>query len=97
MEIESSKNSLPMEFTIGKGQMIKGFEDGVVGMKAGDTKTVKVSEKEAYGPREDKKVFEFPEEKVPQGFEPVIGQIVQLNAPDGTKFPVTIIGKTEKG
>lgn len=96
-EIESSKNSLPMEFTIGKGQMIKGFEDEVIGMKVGETKTVKVSEKEAYGPRQDKKVFEFPKEKVPPGFDPVIGQIVQLNAPDGTAFPVTVVAATENG
>ncbi len=48
---DSSKGHEPLEFTIGKGHLIKGFEDAVVGMSEGDLKTVKISSDEAYGPR----------------------------------------------
>ena len=95
--IESSAATVPMEFTIGEGKVIPGFENGVIGMKSGDSKTINVPTDEAYGQREEKKIFEFSKERAPQGFEPKIGQVVQMHAPDGTSFPVTVTGFTENG
>jgi peptidylprolyl isomerase len=95
-ELESSKGSEPMEFTIGEGKVVSGFERGIVGMKSGESKTITVSADDGYGQREERKIFEFPKERAPQDFDPSIGQIVQLSAPDGNRFPVTVIGKTDK-
>jgi len=95
--IESSDKGFPIEFTIGKGETIKGVENGVIGMELNETRTISVPMNEAFGPRDEKKVFEFSKERVPIGFNPQIGQIVKLHRPDGTSFAVTVIGKTEKG
>ena len=95
--LESSVGAEPIVFTIGEGKLIPGFERGVIGMETGETKTITVQEKDGYGPREERKVFEFSRERAPQGFEPRIGQVVQMHAPDGTTFPVTVVGLTEKG
>jgi len=95
--LESSEGSSPVEFTIGKRKLISGFENGVIGMKSGEKKTIIVPENEAYGPRDVTKIFEFKKERAPQGFEPQIGQAIQMNTPDGKSFPVTVIGFTENG
>ncbi len=95
--MESSVGAVPMEFTVGEGKVIQGFDNGVIGMKSGDSKTITVSENEAYGFRDEKKIFEYGKDRIPQGFEPQIGQIVQMHTPDGKGFPVTILGFTDKG
>ncbi|GBE06139.1 MAG TPA: peptidylprolyl isomerase [Nitrospirae bacterium] len=95
--VESSKGALPMEFTIGAGNVVPGFEKGVIGMKAGDTKTITVPSGEAYGPHEEKKIFEYGKERIPTDLDMRVGQVIQMHAPDGSKFPVTVTGVTEKG
>ncbi len=95
--LESSMNAAPAEFIIGDGKFVRGFEKGLVGMKSGETKTITVSEDEAYGIYEEKKIFEFSRERLPQGSEFQTGQVVRLYRPDGSAFPVTVIGVTEKG
>ncbi len=94
--VESSREDNPMEYTIGKGDMIRGFEKGVIGMSPGESKTISVPVEEAYGHRDEKKVFQFSREKAPIGFEPRIGEIVRLNRPDGSSFSATVIGVSEK-
>ena len=76
--LESSRNQVPVDFIIGAGNMIRGFEKGVIGMKVNDTKTISVPTDDAYGPRDEDKTFEFGRENVPKDFEPQIGQMVQL-------------------
>jgi len=95
--IETSDKGFPIEFTIGEGKMIKGVENGVVGMELNETRTITVPMDEAYGARDERKVFEFSRERAPAGFDPQIGQMVQMHRPDGRAFAVTVIGKTEKG
>jgi peptidylprolyl isomerase len=55
----------PLEFVIGQKQVIPGFEAGLMGLKVGDTKTIKVSSEDAYGARDDTRVAEYPKEKIP--------------------------------
>jgi len=95
--IESSVKTTPIELTIGEGKSILGFENEIIGMTPNDSKTITVPAEEAYGHRNENMVFEFSKEKAPAGFEPQVGEEVQLHRPDGNTFTVTVIDITEKG
>lgn len=95
--VESTYGGQSMEFILGEGRLITGFEDGVAGMKPGEIKSITLPCEQAYGPRDDRKVFEFRREQAPRDFDPRVGQVVQLHRPDGSRFPVTVTGITEKG
>ena len=95
--VESSVNSIPIEFTIGEGKVIQGFEKNILGMESHDTKTVTIPPEDAYGTRDEKKVFEFDKKNAPGDFEPQIGQSIQMHRPDGKSFVVTVLSRTDKG
>jgi peptidylprolyl isomerase len=95
--VESSVNSMPIEFTIGEGRVIAGFEKNIIGMEPKDAKTVTMPPDDAYGPRNEKKVFEFDKKNAPGDFEPQIGQSIQMHRPDGKSFVVTVLSRTDKG
>ncbi len=95
--VESSVNSMPIEFTIGEGKVIAGFEKNTIGMEPKDTKTVTIPPDDAYGPRNEKKVFEFDKKNAPGDFEPLVGQSIQMHRPDGKSFVVTVLSRTDKG
>ncbi len=95
--VDSSAGAPPLEFTLGDGRMIPGFEAGVIGMSAGEKKTINIPADLAYGPRNEKMVFEFPKDRCPEGFDPQLGQQIQLNRPDGKSFVATVAGVTEGG
>ncbi|MBI4838665.1 MAG: peptidylprolyl isomerase [Nitrospirae bacterium] len=95
--VDSSAGTAPLEFTLGGGGMIPGFESGVIGMSAGEKKTINIPADLAYGVRNEKMVFEFPKERCPEGFEPQPGQQIQLNRPDGKSFVATVAGVTASG
>ncbi len=95
--VESSANTIPIEFTIGEGKVIPGFEKNIIGMDPEETKTIKVPPEDAYGPHDEKKVFEFDKKNAPEDFSPQIGQSIQMHRPDGKAVIVTIVGRTEKG
>ena len=95
--VESSTNTIPIEFTIGEGKVIPGFEKNIIGMDPEETKTIKVLPEDAYGPHDEKKVFEFARKNAPEDFSPRIGQSIQMHRPDGKAFVVTVAGSTEKG
>jgi len=95
--MESSKEFNPIEFTIGGGNVIPGFENGVVGMKSCESRTVIIPPEDAYGLRDEKKVFEFERKNAPNDFEPRIGDTVRMHRPDGKAVPVTVLAVTEKG
>lgn len=95
--VETSIKSLPLEFTIGEGKVIPGFERAVTGMKLNEKKSIEVSPEDAYGLHDEKKVFDYDRLKAPKDFNPQIGQTIQMHRPDGNTLPVTILGETEKG
>ena len=95
--VESSAGAVPLEVTLGEGRMIPGFENGIIGMALGESKTITVPAEEAYGHRNENMVFEFSRDRAPQGFEPQIGQMVRMHRPDGSSFTVTVIDVNEKG
>ncbi|HDH05389.1 MAG TPA: peptidylprolyl isomerase [Nitrospirae bacterium] len=95
--VESSTNTIPIEFTIGEGKVIPGFEKNIIGMNPEETKTIKVTPEDAYGPRDEKKIFEFAKKNAPGDFDPRIGQTMQMHRPDGKAFVVTVVDRTENG
>jgi peptidylprolyl isomerase len=95
--VESSRETEPLEFTLGDKQVIPGFDKGVTGMGVGESKTINVPFIDAYGPRNEDMVFEFDKSKTPENFEPVTGQTVKLHRADGQPVMATVIGKTKKG
>ncbi len=95
--VESTKGSHPVEFIIGEGMVIPGFEQGIIGMNPNETRTVTISPENAYGHRDEKKVFEFPRKNAPGDFDPRIGDMVKMHRSDGKAVPVTVMAVTEKG
>lgn len=92
---DSSLRSGPLEFTIGDGQLIPGFENAVIGMTPGETKTQKIPAEEAYGPHADFLVIEVDRRRVPPDLDPKVGDRLQLQHPDGRVTPVLVTAVTE--
>jgi peptidylprolyl isomerase len=92
---DSSEGSTPMEFTVGKGEVFQRVDEGVIGMNPGETKTIRIPMEEAYGPHKEERIFEFDKTRAPEGFDPVIGQVVQMYRVDGLPVRATVIGKSE--
>lgn len=95
--VESTRDAEPLEFTLGDKHLIPGFGKGVTGMEVGESKTINIPFAEAYGPRNDKMVFEFDRSKAPENFDPRIGQSVKLHRADGQPVMATVIKRTAKG
>jgi len=80
----------PISFTVGAGQMISGFNDAVVDMNVGETKTITLAPDRAYGNLNQDAIQEFPKDQFPEAFEFISGGVVQGQYPDGTGFTATI-------
>lgn len=93
---DSSRDGTPLEFTVGKAELIKGFDRGVIGMSAGESKTINISAEDAYGPHNKERVFEFNRDRSPRDFNPPIGQQVHMQRADGQPVVVTVIDKSDK-
>ena len=94
---DSSEGGASLEIKIGRGEFIKGLEEGVVGMRVGETRTIFMTPDKAYGPHIPDKVFEFHKDRAPQDFNPEIGQQYQLYRADGMPVTVKVLEKTETG
>jgi FKBP-type peptidyl-prolyl cis-trans isomerase 2 len=75
---DTSVGGDPLEFTLGAGQVIPGFEEAISGMEVGETKQVRIPAEQAYGPYRDEMVLELPREQLPDDVELEIGQQVQM-------------------
>jgi peptidylprolyl isomerase len=87
---DSSRQTQPFEFEVGTGQVIPGFDNAVVGMKAGETKQVRLTEDEAYGPYNQEMVFDADPNQFEEGLSPEIGQQFQTQMQDGTPLLLTV-------
>ena len=92
---DSSEGKEPLLFTIGEGSMISGFEKAVVGMKAGDTKTVTIPAAEAYGPHQENMVLVVGRNNLPPGMSPVVGDKLQTRDSRGETVIVTVTEVTD--
>jgi peptidylprolyl isomerase len=87
---DSSDGREPLEFTIGSGQVIKGFDDGVIGMQVGDKKTVEIDVEDAYGEKSEDMIIEFPKAQFPPDMNPEEGQQLMMSNGAGQSFPVIV-------
>ncbi len=93
---DTSEDGASMEFKIGRGELLRAFEQGIIGMTVGEAKTIFIPAAEAYGLRNEEMVFEFDRSRAPQNFDAEIGQQLQMFRADGQPVNVTVIGKSEK-
>jgi peptidylprolyl isomerase len=93
-QFDTSANQEPLEFTVGAGEVIAGFEDAVVGMNPGDTKTATINADEAYGDYDEELILEVERDQFPPEITPEVGQRLQLHQADGEVFGavVTAVG-----
>jgi peptidylprolyl isomerase len=87
---DSSEGRDPLEFQVGSGMVIAGFDNGVVGMIVGDKKTVHIAVDDAYGPKNPDMIIEFPKEQVPADMPMEVGMRLNLNNSQGQVVPVVI-------
>ena len=87
---DSSEGREPLEFNVGGGLVIKGFDNGVMGMQVGDKKTVEIPVQDAYGEKQDEMMIEFPKDQFPAEMNPEVGMQLMMNNGAGQQFPVTV-------
>lgn len=87
---DSSINRDPLEFTLAEGQVIPGFEQAVVGMSPGESKTQKIPVDQAYGPYREDMVIQVSREMLPPDLQPEVGQQLQVQQPTGQAIPVIV-------
>jgi peptidylprolyl isomerase len=87
---DSSRGSEPLEFTIGASEVIPGFEQAVVGMQLGETRTTTIPSNMAYGDYDEEMLLEIERAQLPVDVAPTVGQQYQLVDPDGQAMVVTV-------
>ncbi len=92
---DSSTDREPLEFTIGAGQMIKGFDAALPGMLVGDKKTINIPAADAYGERSEEAIINFPKENVPPDMKLEPGMTLTLSNQAGQPIPVIVIELTD--
>jgi peptidylprolyl isomerase len=93
---DSSRDREPLEFKLGGGGIIPGFEAAVMGMNPSDTKTVNIPSDQAYGPKMDQLIFEVERTQLPEDMEPQAGMQLGVTNPEGKQVPVWILEVMEK-
>ena len=88
---DSSEGRDPLEFEVGSGMVIKGFDDGVTGMAVGEKKTINIPFNEAYGPINPELVIEMPKDRFPEDMEIELGMPLMMSDEQGHQFQVTIV------
>jgi peptidylprolyl isomerase len=93
---DSSKNhGQPLEFLVGSGQIIKGFDTAVIGMNIGEEKEITIPPEEAYGQYQEDLVRDLPRNSFPDGQEVKPGMVFMMNLEDGRQIPVRISNVTD--
>lgn len=87
---DSSAGRDPLEFEVGSGMVIKGFDDGVMGMKVGEKKTVNIPADQAYGEKNPEMMIEFPRSQFPPEIDLQVGTQLMMSNASGQQFPVSI-------
>ncbi|WP_286953657.1 MULTISPECIES: FKBP-type peptidyl-prolyl cis-trans isomerase [Aminobacterium] len=94
---DTSEGRDPLKFTVGSGQVVEGFDKAVLGMSAGETKTVTIPAAKAYGEYAPNLTAEVPPEHIPEDLNPKAGEVLQVQTPDGHVFNALVVDVTEKG
>lgn len=92
---DTSAHRQPLQFTIGKQEVIPGFEQAVVGMAAGESKIAKVAAEKAFGPYREGLLVEVDRQQIPKDVDPKVGQQLQTRQADGQATVVTVADVTD--
>ena len=87
---DTSQGKDPLEFTVGTGQVIRGFEEAIEGLNTGDSTTTTIEAPEAYGERLEELLFQVDKARFPEGIVPSVGDQLQLNQPEGGMVDVVV-------
>ncbi len=87
----------PFEFTLGKGGVLRKFEEAVVGMSEGETKTISIPPEEAYGPHKQEFVMMLEKARIPPGLKLEVGKKLQLRSNHGQEVIATVTAITDEG
>jgi len=95
---DTSEGKQPLEFEVGSGQLIKGFDTAVVGMEKGDEKEITLQPAEAYGEPNPQMMQKVPKDKLPappDGQELKVGMMLAVGMPNGQQMPAKIAEVTD--
>ncbi len=92
---DTSAGRDPLQFTIGNGEIIPGFEQAVVGMKPGETKTIKIPSDEAYGRHNDEMVLVVDRNQFPADLNLRVGMPLHMHQENGRAIPVMVVDISE--
>jgi peptidylprolyl isomerase len=92
---DTSEGGASLEIKVGRGEFLPGLEKGVIGMSAGERKTIRIAAGEGY-PHRKERVFEYDRSRLPGGISTEVGQQFQMYRADGQPVMVTIAGVSEK-
>ena len=92
---DSSEGREPIQFTLGERQVIAGFEEAVVGMTPGESKSATVTPDQAYGPHFDEMVVVVERDQFPAHLDPQVGQRLQIRQAEGQSISVTVTDVSE--
>jgi FKBP-type peptidyl-prolyl cis-trans isomerase 2 len=95
-QFDSSVGRAPLEFTVGAGQMIAGFDAGVVGMAVGEKKTILIDPDHGYGQKDPSAIIEFPSSNIPEGMTVEVGMKLNLQNQYGQPVPVVVMEVREE-
>ncbi len=87
---DSSVDREPLEFTLGQGQIIPGFEKGVLNMEVDEKKTIEIPSAEAYGERREDMMQEVPKDQLPPEIDPKVGMGLVSKTPQGQEMRLTV-------
>jgi len=93
---DSSLSREPLEFTIGQKMVIPGFEEGMIGMTVGETRTVSIASQDAYGPYLEDLVGSIKRTQIPPNIDLQVGGILQMQTPDGGTMLVVVKALTDE-
>ena len=90
-QFDSSVGREPLEFTVGAGQMIKGFDAAMPGMAVGQKKTINIAPEDGYGAKSEEAIIEFPKEHAPTDMKLEPGMQLTLSDQAGNPVPVIVV------
>ena len=94
-QFDSSAGRDPLEFAVGSGMVIPGFDTAVEGMTVGESKSFTIEPEEAYGVKQDHLIQEVPKSALPEGMTPEVGMPLQSQTPDGQVMDLEVTAVTD--
>jgi len=93
--VASSREQDPIEFTLGRGQILPGIEEAIDGMATGESKTVRIPPEKAFGSHRKELVEDIPRDQFPKNVDPQVGQRLTVDRRDGRSVTVTVTDVSE--